>query len=82
MSIVGALRAYLIVKWDDPIDHGGSKGEPSEKKGIIILNDGDGIRPTPNPSRNGGEIYDLSGRRISAKHQRGVYIENGRKVLY
>lgn len=91
MSVVGALRAYLIVKWDDPIDHGGSKGEPSEKKGIIILNDGDGIRPTPNPSPGRGEIYDLSGRRINGQSSmvngkwsmpKGIYIENGRKVLY
>ena len=47
-----------------------------------------GIRPTPDPSRNGGETYDLSGRRISSKPQRGIYIEkqgsakaNGRKVV-
>ena len=87
MSVVGALRAYLIVKWDDPIDHGGSKGEPSEKKGIIILNDGDGIRPTPAPSRNGGEIYDLSGRKIvnskssNSKLPKGLYIQNGKKFV-
>ena len=46
-------------------------------------------RPTPNPSRNGGEVYDLSGRKINAQLspvnsqlKKGVYIVNGRKVLF
>ncbi|MBQ8066086.1 MAG: InlB B-repeat-containing protein [Prevotella sp.] len=41
-----------------------------------------GIRPTPSPSLNGGEWYDLLGRRLSAKpSQKGLYINNGRKVV-
>ena len=46
-------------------------------------------RPTPNPSRNGGEVYDLSGRKINSQLspvnsqlKKGVYIVNGRKVLF
>ena len=49
----------------------------------------DGISsPTSVPSRNGGEIYDLSGRKIvkskssNSKLPKGIYIENGREVLY
>ena len=64
MSIVGALRAYLVVTWDDPIDYGGTRS-PQEKMELVLLDEGDSIsRPTPDPSRNGGEVYDLSGRRV------------------
>ena len=52
-------------------------------------------RPTPNSSLNGGEIYDLSGRKIKEQEntmfngqssmfnvlKRGVYIVNGKKIL-
>ena len=37
--------------------------------------------PTPNPSRNGGEVYDLSGRRVTAPHKPGIYIRNGKKIF-
>jgi hypothetical protein len=41
-----------------------------------------GIRTTPNPSLNGGEWYDLSGRRLEMKPAtKGVYINNGTKVV-
>ncbi len=53
--------------------------------------EGDGIRPTPDPSRDEGEwagtLYDLSGRKIihhqSSDHQlpHGIYIINGKKVV-
>ena len=94
MSVVGALRAYLIVKWDDPIDHGGAKGEPTEEVGIVLLDDETGIDEIQNSNfknqnEEGSIIYDLSGRRVnnskfkvqSSKPQRGIYIENGRKVV-
>lgn len=45
-------------------------------------------RPTLAPSRNGGEVYDLSGRRVdsnfknhNSKLGKGLYIVNGKKVL-
>ena len=48
-----------------------------------------GLRPTPNPSRNGGEVYDLSGRKANSKFKiqdsklrKGIYIQNGRKVVF
>ena len=41
-----------------------------------------GIRPTPAPSLNGGEWYDLSGRRLSGRPSaKGIYIHNGRKEV-
>jgi exopolysaccharide biosynthesis protein/protein tyrosine/serine phosphatase len=49
----------------------------------------DGIsgKPTPDPSRNGGEVYDLSGRRINSQFSifnsqlpKGIYIVNGKKI--
>ena len=44
------------------------------------IDDVDGISsPTPGPSPNGGEVYDLSGRR-GGKPQLRLYIYNGKKV--
>lgn len=42
-----------------------------------------GMRPTPDPSLlDGGEWYDLSGRRLSEKPStKGLYIHNGRKEV-
>ena len=89
MSIVGALRAYLVVTWDDPIDYGGTRS-PQEKMELVLLDEGDSIsRPTPDPSRNGGEVYDLSGRRVGngkwimddGKLKPGIYIVGKKKVL-
>jgi hypothetical protein len=40
------------------------------------------IRPTLNPSLNGGEWYDLSGRRLSGQPtKKGVYVRNGQKFI-
>ena len=36
-----------------------------------------GIRPTPGPSRNGGELYDLQGRRLMKVPEKGLYIQDG-----
>ena len=39
-------------------------------------------RPTPGPSLNGGEWYDLSGRKLNSKPTaKGIYIRNGVKVV-
>ena len=41
-----------------------------------------GIGPTPSPSLNGGEWYDLQGRRLNAKPiNKGLYINNSKKYL-
>jgi hypothetical protein len=34
------------------------------------------------PSRNEGEVYDLSGRRVDSKIGKGLYIVGGKKVLF
>ena len=38
-------------------------------------------RPTSDPSRNGGEVYDLSGRLVNSL-KKGIYIVNGKKVAF
>ena len=43
----------------------------------------DGINsPTPGLFRNGGEVYDLSGRKVNSQLKKGIYIINGKKVLF
>ena len=83
---IGACRGYFQLK------NGLIAGEPKSvgAKGIsqFVLDFGDenseatGIRPNPNPSLNGGEWYDLSGRRLSGKPATpGLYIHNGNKIV-
>ena len=53
----------------------------------IVFGDATAIRPTPNPSLNGGEWYDLQGRKIvhgtssNSTLRKGIYIQNGQKVV-
>jgi len=77
---IGALRAYLTVNWDDPINHSGSKG-PDDKMGIVLKDYGTSIGLTPTLSKGEGVIYDLQGRRLSGKPARGIYIEDGKKYI-
>ena len=60
------------------------KGDAAQAQ-AFTLNFGDdvtGIRPTPNPSLNGGEWYDLSGRKLDKRPAtKGVYIVNGKKTV-
>lgn len=39
------------------------------------------IIPNMNTNTNSSECYDLQGRRLSGQPQRGVYIQDGRKIL-
>ena len=61
------------------------KGEAALAKSFSIdFGDGEttGINLTPAPSPKGeGGIYTLDGRRISKATQKGVYIQNGKKVI-
>ena len=77
---IGALHAYLTVNWDDPINHSGSKG-PDDKMGIVLKDYGTSISLTPTLSKGEGVIYDLQGRRLSGKPERGIYIEDGKKKV-
>ena len=79
---VNACRGYFQLK------NGLIAGNISAGVKAFVLDFGDenseatGIRPTPNPSLNGGEWYDLSGRRLSGKPaQEGIYIHNGNKIV-
>lgn len=81
-AFIGALRAYLTVNWDDPVNHDGLRG-PKEKLGIVLKDNGTGISSlTPDPSHGRGEWFMLDGRKVSGKpSQKGIYIRNGKKVV-
>ena len=80
-QMIGTLRAYLLVTWDDPYNHGGTK-VPAEKMQIVLHNTGTGLKTLSNSPLKGENIYDLSGRRLSnSKLPRGIYIKDGRKQL-
>ena len=89
---IGALRAYLVVTWDDPIHQGPTKGEP-EKLEIVLLEEGTGIGDAERLNDKGqmindNSVYDLSGRRIgngkwiidNGKLKSGIYVVGGKKV--
>ena len=77
--IIGALRAYLT--WDDPYNQGGTKGVTKNRE--IVLHDNE----TPigetmiNRKWSDCRLFDLQGRRLSRKPERGIYINNGRKKV-
>ena len=52
-------------------------------RSIIIVEDGaTGIRLIDGAQADGGDWYDLSGRKLSGKPaSKGVYIQNGKKVV-
>ena len=80
---VNSFRAYF------QLAEGITAGEPVNgaqgvKAFVLNFDDGQatGIISISNPSLNGGEWYDLSGRKLSGKPtQKGVYINNGRSVV-
>nr|MCR5849586.1 hypothetical protein [Bacteroidaceae bacterium] len=45
--LIGALRAYLIVSWDDPINPGGARS-PKDKLEIVLKDHGTGIEEIQN----------------------------------
>ena len=76
--VIGALRAYLLVRWDDPYNQGGTKVPPLEKLEILLYDVGTGINNVD--VNENGDIYDLQGRKLDKKTQPGIYIKNGKKV--
>ena len=79
-TTINSCRAYFLL-------NGITAGDPNDPYSVkaFNLNLGEGvateIRPTPDPSLNGGEWYDLSGRKLAGKPTKsGVYMNNGRKV--
>ena len=81
--VIGALRAYLLVRWDDPYNQGGTKVPPLEKLEIVLLDYGTSIDEIKNEQlKIKNDVFDLSGRKIvNGQLQRGIYIENGQKKI-
>ncbi|MBR4644320.1 MAG: leucine-rich repeat protein [Bacteroidaceae bacterium] len=78
--IIGALRSYLKVTWDDPYGQGPTRGV-TRKKAIVLEDNPNSIAEMKNESEKYDDaIYDLSGRRLSGKPAKGLYIQNGKKV--
>jgi hypothetical protein len=55
--------------------------ENEYEKFVTTLNLTTDIASTPAPTQNKGALYDLSGRRLERTPQKGIYIQNGVKVL-
>ena len=83
---VGALRAYLLVHWDDPYNPGGTKA-PADKMEIVLKDNPNSIRTLSNSPLKGEDIYDLSGRKLSTLNfqlstkKKAIYIQNNRKLV-
>ena len=78
--VIGALRAYLLVHWDDPYNQGGTRVPPLNKRGIVLRDYETGITSSLEETGKGAVIYNLAGQRLS-KPQKGIYIKKGKKVL-
>ena len=92
-SVIGALRAYLQVTWDDPYNPGGTKS-PQEKMEIVLKDNPNGIETIQNPEfkvQNDRGIFDLLGRKVTTDDsslftlpsslKKGIYIKDGKKLL-
>ena len=81
-AVIGALRAYLLVRWDDPIEHGETRS-PKDRMNVVLIDEGSRIDGIENGGlEKGNEVYDLSGRKIiNGKLSQGIYIVNGRKLV-
>jgi hypothetical protein len=47
----------------------------------VLQDDTDALISISSVSKNEGFIYDLSGRRINAQLKKGIYIQNGKKIM-
>ena len=75
--VIGALRAYLLVHWDDPYNQGGTRVPPLNKREIVLRDDETGIKSLNVSVNHNDKIFNLAGQRLS-KPQKGIYIENGK----
>jgi hypothetical protein len=76
----GQNRAWFVLGDSDPTV------APSEIKSFTLKGTSTGITQIAVANSNSNElcdnaIYDLSGRRLSEKPARGLYIQNGKKIL-
>jgi len=70
----------LLVHWDDPYNQGGTRVPPLNKRGIVLRDYETGIS-MPSVSNKKNTLFDLQGRKLQGKPSRGIYIENGKKIL-
>ena len=78
--VIGALRAYLLVRWDDPYNQGGTRVPPLNKRGIVLRDYETGIT-SPLGETGEATLYDLQGRMLPSKPAQGIYIKNRQKVM-
>lgn len=48
----------------------------------LIKNETTAIEDMQTVTTADGDLYDLAGRKVTGQHQKGLYIQNGKKVLY
>ena len=78
--VIGALRAYLLVRWDDPYNQGGTRVPPMNKLEIVLHDYGTGVEDVNLNLDVNHALFDLQGRKV-ANPRKGIYIKDGRKVL-
>ena len=75
---LGAHKAYLEVSTSSPAPEYFGFDDSDSEDGIIDIEHG-----TLNIEHSAGAVYDLSGRKVNPQSKKkGIYIVNGRKVLY
>ena len=82
-NIVGALRAFLRVdtNWEDPFNPGGTRSMEAQKKLPIVLHDHETSIASTLGETSKGAIYNLSGRKMFNELKKGIYIQDGKKIL-
>ena len=78
--VIGALRAYLLVRWDDPYNQGGTRVPPMNKLEIVLHDYGTGVEDVNLNHDVNHVVFDLQGRKV-ANPRKGIYIKDGNKVL-
>ena len=67
-ELIGGCRAYLFMDFWDDIS--------------VVLDETDGVEQiVATPNDNKTEYFDLQGRRLNDKPSKGIYIQNGKKVV-
>ena len=72
---IGAFRAYLVLASPWP------KAPDIIFPNYVFVGETDGIQETAVFNTNNNKVYDLQGRQLQRKHEKGLYIQNGRKYL-
>ena len=85
-NIIGSLRAYLRVSWEDPYSQGPTRGV-KKKKAIVLEDNPNGTTGMKNDIQNSkikiqdDAVYDLSGRRITGQGARSKGQENSNQLV-